>query len=407
MRSGTLPGDLTATLPKGGRHIGVMALNTAFLQLAGGDYEGKLVWDPRQVAALCPDGVDRWQADHDLCLLLTTHHGPNWLTPAARELGDSEIAPAGRFALHLFGHMHETRIETTRRGADPLATRLYQGCSVFGMEHFGAPPQLERGHGYCAGEVRFDGDQAQLRLWPRVATKNTGRWRCIPDHANAVLGSDEATAPESVPLNRRVTTQATPETPALDEPTAPESPSQHRTPHSTLPARRPFFGRAKELARAAACLEPEHRGWGLVIDGPSGIGKTALALEAAHRAPTERFPLKLWVTAKGRELDPDGVRRLLDQPVASFDSLLAELGRAMADDAIPPLQPQRARHPGPSRPGRSPRAADHRQPGDPERCRAQARLRPAGRAAGRLPRPGDQPPLRRRPGGRAPPAGPP
>ncbi len=85
-----------------------MGLNTAFLQLGAGDYQGKLIWDPRQVDALCPEGVDRWGAEHDLCLLLS-HQGPDWLTPEARELGESEIAPAGRFAAHLFGHNHEAR----------------------------------------------------------------------------------------------------------------------------------------------------------------------------------------------------------------------------------------------------------------------------------------------------------
>ena len=42
-------------------------------------------------------------------------------------MGDCEIAPAGRFALHLFGHLHEARLETTRRGANPEAVRLCQG----------------------------------------------------------------------------------------------------------------------------------------------------------------------------------------------------------------------------------------------------------------------------------------
>jgi len=69
--AGALPGDLALTLTKGERRIGLMGLNTAFLQLGPGDYQGKLVWDPRQVQALCPDGIDRWHADHNLCLLLT------------------------------------------------------------------------------------------------------------------------------------------------------------------------------------------------------------------------------------------------------------------------------------------------------------------------------------------------
>ncbi len=338
LRDGALPGDLAATLTIGERRIGIMALNTAFLQLASGDYQGKLVWDPRQVAALCPDGIDRWEQAHDGCLLLT-HQGPQWLTAEAQAAGEREIAPAGRFALHLFGHMHETRIDAHRRGGDQRVTRLYQGASLFGMEHYGEPPKLARSHGYGAGELCFDNDAARLRLWPRIATCKTGPWRYVPDVENAVLVSEEATAPEPIPLNRRSAAAVTAGGAGAAATGATPAPA-HPRPHSTLPARRPFFGRVDELARAAACLEPEHRGWGLVIDGPGGIGKTALALEAAHRAPTERFPLKLWVTAKGRELDPDGLRRLPDQSVTGFDSLLAEIGRALADQAIPRADPK-------------------------------------------------------------------
>jgi tetratricopeptide (TPR) repeat protein len=333
--TGALPGDLAVTIAKGGRRIGLMGLNTAFLQLGAGDYQGKLVWDPRQVQALCPNGIDRWHADHDLCLLLT-HQGPDWLTPEARAQGDSEIAPAGRFALHLFGHMHEARLEAIRRGANPEAVRLCQGCSVFGMEHFGEPPRLQRAHGYSAGQVRFadsdGGTGPQLRLWPRVATNRTGPWRLIPDQENFHLEPDQGTQPEPLTQRRRPDPAATTPT---DAPTTPPRPA----PHSTLPRRQPFFGRLKELADIAAALEPTDRSWGLGLVGPGGIGKTALALEAAHRAPAERFPLKLWVTAKGRELDPEGVRPLSDQPVHDFDSLLAELGRALASDAIPRSDP--------------------------------------------------------------------
>jgi len=335
LATGAIPGDLAVTIAKGERRVGLMGLNTAFLQLGPGDYQGKLVWDPRQVQALCPDGIDRWHANHDLCLLLT-HQGPDWLTPQAQALGDSEIAPAGRFAVHLFGHMHEARLETIRRGANPEAVRLCQGCSVFGMEHFGEPPQLQRAHGYCAGQVLFTEAGPELRLWPRVATNKTGPWRLIPDHDHFHLQPDQGTQPEPLTQRRRPDPAAiTPAAPA-DTPTPPPP---RPTPHSTLSRRQPFFGRVDELARIAAALEPTDRSWGLGLAGPGGIGKTALALEAAHRAPAERFPLKLWVTAKGRELDPDGLRRLPDQPVHDFDSLLAELGRALAREDIPRSDP--------------------------------------------------------------------
>ncbi|WP_295437245.1 tetratricopeptide repeat protein [uncultured Thiodictyon sp.] len=315
-----------------------MGLNTAFLQLGAGDYQGKLVWDPHQVHALCPAGIDRWGADHDLCLLLS-HQGPDWLTPAARELGESEIAPAGRFAAHLFGHNHEARISYLRQGGDPNAVRLCQGCSVFGMEHHGEPPRLERAHGYTAGQIRFTDRDAELRLWPRIATKGTGRWRYVPDQEHAVLQDDQGTAPETLHLPKPAPVPPDPDRDA--EPAADLVPSASRPapPHSTLPARCPFFGRATELARVAACLAPDYRGWGIAIDGPGGIGKTALALEASHRAPAEQYPLKLWITAQGRALHPDGERRLADQQVHDFDAMLAELGRALGREDIPRSDP--------------------------------------------------------------------
>ncbi len=119
------------------------------------------------------------------------------------------------------------------------------------MEHHGEPPKVERAHGYAAGRIRFTGQDAQLQLWPRIATKGIGRWRYVPDHTHAVLQTDEGTAPETLPLPNPTRVIATPApTPEAARPAAP---------HSTLPVRRPFFGHAAELARVAACLAPEDR----------------------------------------------------------------------------------------------------------------------------------------------------
>jgi len=207
VKAGALPGDFAATLERGGRRIGVMGLNTTFLQLAGGDYRERLAWHPRQVHALCDEGVDRWARQHDVCLLLT-HQGPDWLTPEARKLGDSEIAPAGRFAAHLFGHQHETDVTYLRRGGGRDAVRLCQACSTFGMEKFGEPPKTERAHGYLAGRIEFGDDGAFLRLWPRIATNKTGRWRFVPDHEHAELTGDQGTEPEPVASRSRATGKA-------------------------------------------------------------------------------------------------------------------------------------------------------------------------------------------------------
>jgi tetratricopeptide (TPR) repeat protein len=333
VKAGILPGDFSVTIERDGQRIGIVGLNTTFLQLAGGNYKERLVWNARQLDALCEGGVDVWSKQHDVCLLLT-HQGPDWLTAEARKHGESEIAPAGRFAIHLFGHMHEADITYIRRGGSRFAVRLSQGCSVFGMDKFGEPPTIKRAHGYAAGRIELGDDEQALRLWPLVATDGTGRWRFIPDHEHAELEGDEGTAPEFV-AGRARADKAPPVriAPTTSTPVA-------AAPHSTLPSRRPFFGRKKDLELIAKYLLPEDRSWGVVLDGPGGMGKTALALEAAHRAPAEHFPLKLWITAKNRELLPEGPRRLIDHRVDDYHEMLNELGRALGRDDIPKAVPE-------------------------------------------------------------------
>ncbi len=326
---GLLPGDFAATLNSRGNKIGVVGLNTAFLQLAGGDYTGRLVWDARQLHTVCGGAADDWTAKHDLCLLLT-HHGPDWLTPDARKHGDTEIAPPGRFALHLYGHMHATELQTLHRGGDPRAVRRWQGLSLFGMEHYGEPPTLHRAHGFTAGRVDFGAEHSTARCWPRRATDKPAGWRLIPDQ-DAVLAEDEGTHPETLirTLPRRSAA------PAAAPPPAPAT-----GPRSNLPRQAPFFGRSDALEKIANWLDPSDRSWGVHIDGPGGIGKSALALEAAYRAPAVHYPLKLWVTAKTRTLEFDGERKIEGSHPGDFSAILDAFAQALQRDDLPRLSPE-------------------------------------------------------------------
>ncbi len=101
-----------------------------------------------------------------------------------------------------------------------------------------------------------------------------------------------------------------------------------------LPRLQFFFGREAELAQIADVLAPEARGWGMLIDGPGGIGKTALATQAADLAPEALFPRKIFLSAKVRQLTAEGEQPLADFSVRDYLELLTELGRELGDESI-------------------------------------------------------------------------
>lgn len=331
LTNGIIPGDFSYSLNYEERRIGIVGLNTAFLQLGEGNYKGKLNWNARQLNAVCNGAADDWVKQHEVCLLLS-HHGPDWLTPAARKHGEREIAPAGRFAVHFFGHAHEPIIQYVYTGGNSNPIRLCQGNSVFGMELLGEPPTLTRSHGYSAGQIRFGEGPPKLRIWPRFASDKTGLWRFVPDVEHAHLQGDHGTNPESLachtPSSAVTTNMGNSRRPSIVIPT------NKSAPYSTLPVHRSFFGREEELARIAQFLRPDRRSWGVVLDGPGGIGKTSLALEAAHRAPPEHFPLKLFITAKTCRLDPDGEYTFQNNQVQNYTALVTAIGLALGHDEI-------------------------------------------------------------------------
>jgi hypothetical protein len=118
----------------------------------------------------------------------------------------------------------------------------------------------------------------------------------------------------------------------------PSAPAHART--TTLPARAFFVGRARELEAIAQALSPEARTWGALIDGPGGIGKTALAVEAAHRAPETLFERKIFITAKVRQLTPEGEKPLTDFTRPDYLAMLNELALALGEEGIPKLPPE-------------------------------------------------------------------
>ncbi len=167
----------SVTIEKAGAKLGVVGLNTSFLQLSGGDYEKKLALHARQFHAACGgDGPD-WAKQHQACLFLT-HHPPAWLDTDSRRYLQGEITAHGRFAVHLCGHMHEAAFRDIAEGGAE-ARRIWQGRSLFGLESFGEKETRE--HGYAVGKIELKEDKGSLLFWPREARLQGGQRNLVPD----------------------------------------------------------------------------------------------------------------------------------------------------------------------------------------------------------------------------------
>lgn len=103
---------------------------------------------------------------------------------------------------------------------------------------------------------------------------------------------------------------------------------------SSLPQQPYFFGRDRELETIADAIAPDSRTWGALIDGPGGIGKTALAIRAGHVAPDEDFEQRIFLSAKVRELTPTGEQKLQDFMLPNFMTLLTELGHQLGNGEV-------------------------------------------------------------------------
>lgn len=111
-------------------------------------------------------------------------------------------------------------------------------------------------------------------------------------------------------------------------------------PRHNLPPRdyEQFIGRQKELTEVRRLLQPypKSRAYVITIDGIGGIGKSALALEAAYTLveqyvnlpESERFEAVVWVSAKRSYLTADGIleRR---QAFRTLDDLYAAIAQVL------------------------------------------------------------------------------
>ena len=198
---GLLPGDFVASISvktSSGktRRVGIAGMNTSFLQLTAGDFRGKLAVDARQLHSACGGDLPKWAQAHDAVVLMS-HHGPDWLLEQTQRIALPEIAPAGRFAVHIHGHMHENQLNAVSRGGGPVKT-VWQSKSLFGTKKCGPDDTIERKHGYCVGRISFSPNAPEVMFWPRRALLDDNGWRFEPDHDAAILQDDQHTSPQPI-----------------------------------------------------------------------------------------------------------------------------------------------------------------------------------------------------------------
>ena len=190
VRQGLLPGDIAVSCSIGGLDVGVIGLNSTFLQLTGEDFFERLDIHPRQLQ-VCGDYASEWLQQHHINLLLT-HHPPEWLEGRARQEFRHEIDPGGRFAAHFYGHMHEGASTSTSHGGSHLRHTI-QGASLFGLEEYDGPGgKVSRIHGYSAGrfeplEATGPLEKVRVRVHPRRMIAGAGGRRIAPDFSQGEL----------------------------------------------------------------------------------------------------------------------------------------------------------------------------------------------------------------------------
>ncbi|HEY3276103.1 MAG TPA: tetratricopeptide repeat protein [Syntrophorhabdaceae bacterium] len=300
---GFLPGDCSTSYTADDLNLGIVGLNSAYLQLGAGNFEKKLHLDVRQFHAACNGNGTVWTKQHDVCLLLT-HHPEVWLNPEAQKQFLDEIySPPERFALHQFGHMHDGNLSAVSHGGGSERRRL-QGCSLFALESWGEEKKEKRNHGYSLCELKRENNELKLRIWPRRANEITGGGRTIDRDLSFDLEKHDGGTnpivvkrlePKHVVISDRTGAEAAP----IDAPV------------SYDPRNPPFFvhyrqkgdqviGRETALAKVRQQLttgRPTAIGQTAVFQGLGGLGKTQLAVEYAHNYRDAYPNGVIWLTA--------------------------------------------------------------------------------------------------------------
>ncbi|QNK71207.1 metallophosphoesterase family protein [Variovorax sp. PAMC26660] len=176
---GEIPGDVSSVVHAGNFRLGLVGLNSSFLHFFDDQKNKHLDLDPRQLLSVTGWNPDEWCRENDVNFLVT-HHPSDWLHDKASLHFQAEINPPGRFAAHLYGHMHDPAIRGARSGGS-AERKTVQAASLFGLRKIEGTT-FDRIHGYCAAKIITTANSATIKFWPRIdKVVDSAVRRFVPD----------------------------------------------------------------------------------------------------------------------------------------------------------------------------------------------------------------------------------
>lgn len=167
-KEGVLPGDYFTSVEINGLKLGVLGLNSSFLQIEHGDFHGKLGIYLKQIESIFGSQYVETLSQNDVNILLT-HHNIDWYEPDSRDEYLGEIYLKDHILEHYCGHNHIPQTDYTSHNY-ALESRVNVGPSLCGLEYFG--DKVERIHGYHAGRyVIYDDGRIVKQIYPRLAVQ--------------------------------------------------------------------------------------------------------------------------------------------------------------------------------------------------------------------------------------------
>lgn len=168
---GRIIGDFYSAVEVNGIKLGVVGLNSSFLQQTAGDYKKKVGVYLAQLCGTLGDDYNDILSKNDFNILLT-HHAPDWYEDSSYEQYSTEIYSQGKFVEHYCGHNHAAKTVSVSEN-NAVYNRVTIGHSLCGIDF--EDKTMERIHGYEAGRYIMDevGD-IKKEVYPRIAMRKVG-----------------------------------------------------------------------------------------------------------------------------------------------------------------------------------------------------------------------------------------